>query len=208
MSFNGVINASGDLLRAGFTDFTNVLESGQSQRFDAPFPAITKLNSDDTQYHRWNGSSWDLINKTPFEVSEKRRSFVHRVSGHLLDQISQAFSWSVSFSYSSQTAKTFKTNSSTFQKTTPFCFPGTANKANPTVARIFGFTQKASTTLTVRVFDVTNGNEISRTTINGVNVTMAEDATLINLPSGMATFEVQVKSSDQKSVELESFEMR
>lgn len=127
-------------------------------------------------------------------------------SGALQTQIDK--SWSVNFSYSSQTAKTFKTNSLTFEKTTPFCFPGTADKASPTVARIFGFTQHSSTTMTARVFDVTNGNEIAQMTINDVNVVMAEDTALTNLPSGMAEFEIQIKSSDKKSVELESFEMR
>lgn len=126
-------------------------------------------------------------------------------SGVLQNQIDR--SWLTNFSYSSQTAKTFKSNSSTFEKTTPFCFPGTS-RANPTAARIFGFTQQVSTIMTARVFDVTNGNEISRMTISGVDVVMAEDTNLTNLPSEMATFEVQIKSSDKKSVELESFEMR
>lgn len=208
MSHNGVINASGDLLRSGFTDFNNSLESGQSQRTDVPLPSFTKLDSDQVQYHRWNGS-WNLINKTTQELSLQRRTHIEIVisqaSGVMQTQIDKI--WNVNFSYSSQTAKTFKTHSSTFEKTTPFCFPGT-NKANPTMTRIVGFTQQASTTMTARVFDVTNGNEIAQMTINDVDVTMAEDTALTDLPSGVAMFEVQIKSSNKQYVELESFEMR
>jgi len=63
MSFNGVIDTSGDLIRAGFTDFSNMLESGQSQRSDAPFPSFVKGNSDNNHFHRWTGTEWILIEK-------------------------------------------------------------------------------------------------------------------------------------------------
>ncbi len=87
MNNNGVINASGDLLRSGFTDFSNSIQPGQSQRTDVPFPSFTKLDSDNEQYHRWDGSSWNIIDKTIQELSQQRQTHIEAVSGVIIQQI-------------------------------------------------------------------------------------------------------------------------
>ena len=62
---NGVIiTSTGDLLRAGFSDFQNdgTFDSGtESYRTDVPMGAKTKGNPDNADFHRWNGSAWVLI---------------------------------------------------------------------------------------------------------------------------------------------------
>ena len=59
----GVIETtSGDLLRAGFCDFTtdgSFCQAGtETERTDAPHPAKVKGDPDETMMHRWNGSTW------------------------------------------------------------------------------------------------------------------------------------------------------
>ena len=62
MNFNGVINNNGDLLRAGYSDFTNSLGSGESQVNNIPSsPFITRDDHD--YFHRWTGTQWVLIEK-------------------------------------------------------------------------------------------------------------------------------------------------
>jgi len=64
MDFNGVINANGDLMRAGHADFSNSLKTGESQINDIPRPALIKPNKSITRYHRWNGAIWEIVNKS------------------------------------------------------------------------------------------------------------------------------------------------
>ena len=65
MNQKGVIETStGDLLKAGFCDFTadgSFDSNTQTQRTDVPFPAKVRGDSDETQMHRWNGSAWVLV---------------------------------------------------------------------------------------------------------------------------------------------------
>lgn len=54
---NGVIEtATGNLIRAGYTDFT--AGDGEEIRTDVPDGAIT-VNSDTCCHHRWTGSEWE-----------------------------------------------------------------------------------------------------------------------------------------------------
>ena len=58
----GIIETtSGDLCRAGFCDFENdgsYDNAVESYRTDVPFPAKVRGDRDETEMHRWNGSSW------------------------------------------------------------------------------------------------------------------------------------------------------
>lgn len=62
MAYNGVYEtATGDLLRAGFTDFVNdgSFDSGtETNRSDLPFPGKAKGSIHHDKMHRWNGSAW------------------------------------------------------------------------------------------------------------------------------------------------------
>jgi len=64
---NGVIEtATGDLLRAGFSDFENDGSfDGATETFvtNVPSPFYIRGNGNNGVYHRWNGSAW-------IEVSE------------------------------------------------------------------------------------------------------------------------------------------
>lgn len=61
---NGVTeDLTGDLLRAGFTDFENdgALLSGQTFHENVPRPAYVRGEPDgDGKHHNWNGSAWVL----------------------------------------------------------------------------------------------------------------------------------------------------
>lgn len=62
MTQNGVIEiATGDLLRAGFCDFTvdgTFDASKEEYRTDVPFPAISRGNG---SWHRWDGKAWVMV---------------------------------------------------------------------------------------------------------------------------------------------------
>ena len=47
-------------------------------------------------------------------------------------------------------------------------------------------------TITVRVYDVTNNNEIASVSFSSATMTIYEDTTLTNLPTDAAIFEIQV----------------
>lgn len=61
---NGIVNKdNGDLLRAGFADFENDGRFNQlteEYRTDVPEPWYIKRSQND-EFHRWNGSSWELV---------------------------------------------------------------------------------------------------------------------------------------------------
>jgi|GEM_PF-3026604 len=64
---NGVIeDASGDLLRCGFTNFD--LGPGESQRNDCPHPGYVVSDPKEStgEFHRWNGSSWELATDSSY----------------------------------------------------------------------------------------------------------------------------------------------
>jgi len=67
MAQNGVIEtSSGDLLRAGYSDFLNdgSFDSGtETYKTDVPIPAKVKYQSGETQMNRWNGSAWVLVSQ-------------------------------------------------------------------------------------------------------------------------------------------------
>jgi len=64
---NGVIQtATGDLLRAGFCDFENdgAFDSGtETYRTDIPIPSKIKGDTENSVFHRWNGSAWVEISQ-------------------------------------------------------------------------------------------------------------------------------------------------
>ena len=64
MITNGVIDKStGDLLRMGFTDFSNdgsFDSENEEIRADVPTTALP-LSDIRYQHHRWNGSEWELV---------------------------------------------------------------------------------------------------------------------------------------------------
>lgn len=72
MTQNGVIEkATGDLLRAGFCDFSSdgaFDASVEECRSDVPFPAVSRGNA---AWHRWTGSAWILV--SDLLVSKKQR---------------------------------------------------------------------------------------------------------------------------------------
>ena len=59
---NGVIEtATGDLLRAGYCDFTTdgSFDSGtETERTDVPHPSKVRGQEDYANMHRWNGTAW------------------------------------------------------------------------------------------------------------------------------------------------------
>jgi len=59
---NGVIEtATGDLIRAGFSDWENDGDfdsDNESYRTDVPCPFYVKGKQDLDKFHRWNGSAW------------------------------------------------------------------------------------------------------------------------------------------------------
>ena len=72
MTQNGVIEiATGDLLRAGFCDFSSdgAFDSSKEEcRTDVPFPAVSRGSG---SWHRWNGSAWVVV--SDLTVSKKVR---------------------------------------------------------------------------------------------------------------------------------------
>ncbi len=62
---NGLIlKASGDLIRAGFADFTSDGDynaATHEQRADVPYPAHVKGHNVTKDHHRWDGAAWVLI---------------------------------------------------------------------------------------------------------------------------------------------------
>ncbi len=68
MAQNGVIEtATGDLLRAGFSDFLNdgSFNAGtESYRTDVPFPGKVRYGGD-ANMHRWSGSEWVEVTAPP-----------------------------------------------------------------------------------------------------------------------------------------------
>ncbi len=61
-AYGGVYEtSSGDLLRAGYSDFPNdgAFNAGtETYRTDVPFPSKIKGDEDESNMHRWNGSTW------------------------------------------------------------------------------------------------------------------------------------------------------
>lgn len=62
---NVVIDNLGDVVKAGFCDFSDELLVGQTQRTDGPEPALVfgrKLfPGEKNNWHRWNGSEYEVI---------------------------------------------------------------------------------------------------------------------------------------------------
>ena len=62
---NAIIQTTtGDLLRAGFCDFTNDGSfdgATETERADVPYPVKVKGAEGETEMHRWNGSAWILV---------------------------------------------------------------------------------------------------------------------------------------------------
>jgi hypothetical protein len=72
MTQNGVIEiATGDLLRAGFCDFSSdgTFDAEKEEyRTDVPFPAVSRGSG---AWHRWNGGSWVVV--SDLTVAKKGR---------------------------------------------------------------------------------------------------------------------------------------
>lgn len=71
---NGVIlTATGDLLRAGFCDFsTDGLfdNATESYRTDVPEPAVTRCETS-AEFHRWTGAAWEVVSELALAKSNK-----------------------------------------------------------------------------------------------------------------------------------------
>lgn len=68
-TFNGIVDADGCLVEAGFistSSLSNQLDSGESVVTDVPRGSITKLH-DSTIVARWNGSVWSNVTKTLYK---------------------------------------------------------------------------------------------------------------------------------------------
>ena len=67
MTHNGVIDtATGDLLRAGYCDFTNdgSFDVGaETVLLSVPFPPKVIGDPHETQMHRWDGAAWILVDQ-------------------------------------------------------------------------------------------------------------------------------------------------
>ena len=61
---NGKIETTtGDLLEAGFSTF--IAGAGETLRSDVPHPPKRRLDPNNTEMHRWNGTSWILVPNWP-----------------------------------------------------------------------------------------------------------------------------------------------
>ena len=120
--------------------------------------------------------------------------------------------WAVDFGYTSQTAKSFTTQSTTFEKVNAFYFPGTDAGADPNFIRAIGFATKVGGSIVLRVMDVTHSQQIgSDLTIAATESTLGELLTLTNLPAEGAIFELEAKAvrpPNGNNGEIEYFEMR
>ena len=59
MTQNGIIeDATGDLLKAGFTTGLGTVEAGQTQRTDVPHPGRYRGKAGATMMTRWDGTAW------------------------------------------------------------------------------------------------------------------------------------------------------
>lgn len=65
ITMNGVIDtATGDLLRAGFCDFTldgSFNPGTETYRTDVPFPSKVKGSEYELEFHQWDGLDWILV---------------------------------------------------------------------------------------------------------------------------------------------------
>lgn len=62
LAVNGVIDAAtGDLLRAGYSEFT--AGEGEELRDDVPIPFPVRGGIDQSKMLRWNGATWALVDQ-------------------------------------------------------------------------------------------------------------------------------------------------
>lgn len=224
MSYNGVVDASGALLRAGFTDFTNTLEPGQTLRNDVPFPSVV-LRDPETEYHRWIGgaSGWVLWPKTPEQIDATIKpsgipgpagppgpSGMPGPEGPVGPEGPQGSTGpqgpqgAVGPSgaqgppgQATTLSMDAKVTSSSWTTVQVFYFPGTDSGVNPSNFRAYGYVNNGNKTGYARIYDATNGNVISGEIEwdGDTNLALKETSSISNLPSGPATFEVQCKRS-------------
>ena len=78
-----------------------------------------------------------------------------------------------------------------------FHFPGTDNGAWPEVFRAYGLVNNSNKTGYARIYDATNGKVVSGELEwdGDTEAALKESEAISNLPSGPATFEVQIKRS-------------
>jgi len=97
-------------------------------------------------------------------------------------------------------------NSTTWQAAAEFWYNGTDEVVAQTM-NIIASRNGTTGTGTVRVYDVTNNNEIASITITTDTMTIYEDDTLTNLPAAAAIFEIQVikDAGGSSKVRLHSF---
>lgn len=84
MTQNGVIEtATGDLLRAGFCDFSSdgaFDPSRESVRADVPFPATARGG---VAWHRWNGNAWIVVSDLLVAKKERLLAMKTEVSEYI-----------------------------------------------------------------------------------------------------------------------------
>lgn len=87
MTQNGVIEmATGDLLRAGFCDFSSdgaFNPSREEYRTDVPFPAVARGSG---TWHRWDGNAWvvvsDLVVAKKVKLGELKTAVTEYIGAH------------------------------------------------------------------------------------------------------------------------------
>ena len=91
MAWNAVIEtSSGDLLRHGFGPVT--AGAGETELLDAPRPRAPKIANGDVDrddFHRWNGSSFDLIGRSLVSL---KRTKITRLTGGLDGFLERSYS--------------------------------------------------------------------------------------------------------------------
>lgn len=90
-----------------------------------------------------------------------------------------------------------KVTSSSWTTVQVFHFPGTDNGAWPEVFRAYGLVNNSNKTGYARIYDATNGKVVSGELEwdGDTEAALKESEAISNLPSGPATFEVQIKRS-------------
>lgn len=176
---NGIIETStGDLLRAGFVNFT--AGAGETLRTDVPIPAKVRDNEDFDKFHRWNGSTWEEVSNTPGKKKSKALNFA--LAGQSNTNTVDAF---------------LQVSSSSYTVIFQFIFPGTDLLGN--IEDIFALYEVEDSTETgsIRIYDVDNSNVIAEVTgLDDEEFMRKNLGTISNLPSGAAVFEIQAKTSN------------
>lgn len=76
MTYNGVIDQDGNLIRAGYCDFEPTLLPLEAQVRDIPFPGKTAGDQNHTTYQRWTGRKWEEVEQLPPDSDVRKETFL------------------------------------------------------------------------------------------------------------------------------------